>query len=122
MFAIHGKVDAYKKTGREIGGYARHYYDLYCLAERPEVIATLRSQEYGIIKADYDRISREYFDKSYVPPPDMSFAKSDALFPSTELGTVLAAEFEKQCRVLCFGAFPTWDDVQVRLESVRDLL
>ena len=122
MFAIHGKVDAYKKTGREIGGYARHYYDLYCLAERPEVIATLRSQEYGIIKADYDRISREHFDKSYVPPPDMSFAKSEALFTSTELGTVLAAEFEKQCRVLCFGAFPTWDDVQARLESVRDLL
>ena len=85
-------------------------------------IATLRSQEYGIIKADYDRISREHFDKSYVPPPDMSFAKSDALFPSTELGTVLAAEFEKQCRVLCFGAFPTWDEVQARLESVRDLL
>ena len=35
MFAIHGKVDAYQKTGRAIGGYARHYYDLFCLAERP---------------------------------------------------------------------------------------
>lgn len=122
MFAIHGKVDAYQKTGREIGGYARHYYDLYCLADRPEVIATLRSQEYGTIKADYDRISREHFDKSYVPPPDMSFAKSVALFPEGELRTVLASEFEKQCRVLCFGPFPTWAEVQARLEGIRDLL
>jgi hypothetical protein len=122
MFAIHGKVDAYQKTGREIGGYARHYYDLYCLADRPEVIATLRSQEYGTIKADYDRISREHFDKSYVPPPDMSFAKSLALFPPADLGSVLAAEFEKQCRVLCFGPFPTWGEVQARLEAIRDLL
>ena len=122
MFAIHGKVDAYQKTGREIGGYARHYYDLFCLAERPEVPAMLRSDEYATIKADYDRISREHFDKSYVPPPGMSFAKSDALFPPAELGAVLAAEFEKQCRVLCFGPFPTWEQVQARLEGVRDLL
>ena len=122
MFAIHGKVDAYQKTGREIGGYARHYYDLFCLAERAEVPAMLRSEEYATIKADYDRISREYFDKSYVPPPGMSFAKSDALFPPAELGAVLAAEFEKQCRVLCFGPFPTWEQVQARLEGVRDLL
>ena len=122
MFAIHGKVDAYQKTGREIGGYARHYYDLFCLAERPEVPAMLRSEEYATIKADYDRISREHFDKSYVPPPGMSFARSDALFPSAELGAVLAAEFEKQCRVLCFGAFPKWDEVQARLESIRELL
>ena len=122
MFAIHGKVDAYQKTGREIGGYARHYYDLFCLAECPEVPAMLRSEEYATIKADYDRISREHFDKSYVPPPGMSFAKSDAQFPPAELGAVLAAEFEKQCRVLCFGPFPTWAQVQARLESVRDLL
>ena len=122
MFAIHGKVDAYQKTGREIGGYARHYYDLYCLADRPEVIATLRSPEYETIKADYDRISREHFDKSYVPPPDMSFANSDALFPEAELRTVLASEFEKQCRLLCFGPFPTWDQVEMRLGRLRELL
>jgi hypothetical protein len=55
MFAIHGKVDAYIKTGREIAGYARHYDDLYCLAERAEVLAMLRSDEYSVIKVDYDR-------------------------------------------------------------------
>ena len=122
MFAIHAKVDAYKKTGREIGGYARHYYDLFCLAQRAEVLAMLRSDEYSVIKVDYDRVSTEHFQNSYVPPPGMSFAKSDALFPPAELGSVLAAEFEKQCRVLCFGPFPTWDEMQARLESIRALL
>lgn len=122
MFAIHGKVEAFKQAGKPIGGYARHYYDLFCLAERPEVTAMLRSEEYGVIKADYDRISREHFEKSHVPPPDMSFAKSDALFPVAELRAMLAAEFEKQCQVLCFGPFPPWDDVQARLEELRRLL
>ena len=122
MFAIHAKVDTFKKTGREIGGYARHYYDLFCLAERPEVMAMLRSEEYGEIKADYDRVSREHFEKSYVPPPDMSFATSDALFPPAELAAALGAEFEKQCRILCFGAFPTWDEMQARLAEIRVLL
>lgn len=122
MFAIHAKVDAFKRAGIPIGGYARHYYDLYCLAGTPEVQAMLASIEYGEIKADYDRISTEHFPKSYVPPPDMTFAKSDALFPPESLATALSSEYESQCRVLCFGAFPSWSDVQGRLNAVRDLL
>jgi len=122
MFAIHAKVEAFKQAGKPIGGYARHYYDLFCLAARPEVLAMLQSDEYGVIKADYDRISTEHFEKSYVAPPYMSFAKSDALFPPAELRAILAVEFEKQCRVLCFGPFPSWDDVQARLEEMRQLL
>jgi hypothetical protein len=82
----------------------------------------LRSEEYGAIKADYDRISREHFEKSYVPPSDMTFAKSDTLFPPVEIRVVIAAGFEAQCRVLCFGPFPTWDKVQARLEAIRVLL
>jgi hypothetical protein len=122
MFAIHGKVEAFKTHGKEIGGYARHYYDLFCLADRPEVRAMLGAGEYATIKADYDRISREHFEKSYVTPPDMSFAKSDALFPPEKLRAVIAASFEAQCRVLCFGPFPSWDEVQERLEGIRGLL
>jgi predicted nucleotidyltransferase component of viral defense system len=122
MFAIHAKVEAFKKGGKEIGAYARHYYDLFCLAERAEVLAMLRSEEYAAIRADYDRISREHFEKSYVAPPDMSFAKSDALFPPADLRELIAAGFETQCRVLCFGPCPTWDEVQVRLEEIRGLL
>lgn len=122
MFAINAKVEAFKKEGREIGGYARHYYDLFCLAERPEVLAMLRSDEYATIKADYDRVSREYFEKSYVPPPEMSFAKSDAIFPAGELQIAIARVFVEQCWQLCFGPFPTWDEVQNRFKGLRDLL
>jgi hypothetical protein len=35
---------------------------------------------------------------------------------------MIAAAFEAQCRVLCFGPSPTWDDVQARLEEIRELL
>ena len=122
LFAIHGKVETFKRDGKEIGGNARHYYDLFCLAERPEVLAMLRSAEYTTIKIDYDKISREHFEKSYVPPPDMSFAKSEGLFPTADLRTAIAAAFAEQCRALCFGPFPTWAEVEARLEAIRDLL
>ena len=29
LFAIHGKIELLKRDRRPIGGYARHYYDLY---------------------------------------------------------------------------------------------
>jgi hypothetical protein len=122
MFAINAKVEAFKKEGKEIGGYARHYYDLFCLAERPEVLAMLRSDEYTEIKADYDRISRKHFEKSYVPPPGLSFARSDAIFPSGELQITITRIFVEQCQQLCFGPFPAWEDVQARLHAIRDML
>jgi hypothetical protein len=34
----------------------------------------------------------------------------------------IAAAFEAQCRVLCFGPSPTWDEVQARLEGIQSLL
>jgi len=95
---------------------------LFCLAQRPEVEAMLRSEEYAAIKVDYDRISAAHFPKSYVPPPAMSFAQSDALFPAAELREMISSNFEAQCRVLCFGPFPSWDEVQARLEHIRHLL
>ena len=79
----------------------------------------IRSEEYAVIKADYDRVSTAHFPKSYAPPPEISFARSDALFPPAGLRAPIAAAFEAQCRVLCFGPAPTWDDVQARLEKIR---
>lgn len=122
MFAIHAKVETYKAQGKAIGVYARHFYDLYCLADRPEVQAMLRSAEYAAIKTDYDRVSREHFPKSYIPPPDMSFARSEALFPPTPLRGVLAVELATQCKILCFGQIPTWAELQAKLDAIRELL
>lgn len=122
MFAIHAKVESFKKTGLGIGGYARHYYDLFCLAERPEVLQMLQSNEYEEIKKDYDRISSEHFEASYVPPQEMSFKKSDALFPSVHLDSALETEFEKQCKILCFGSPPTWKQVRQRFKEIQKWL
>jgi hypothetical protein len=77
----------------------------------------------AIIEKDYyNRVSTAHFPESYVPPPAMSFAQSDALFPAAELREMISSNFEAQCRVLCFGPFPSWDEVEARLEHIRHLL
>jgi len=122
MFAIHSKVELFKRDGQRLGGYARHYYDLFQLSSQPVVLAMLESAEYPAIKADYDRISRAHFPKSYFHPDGMSFAKSDALFPPADLAATLGGEYEAQCRVLCYGPHPTWPKIQARFMELRDLL
>ena len=118
----HSKVELFKRDQRPIGGYARHYYDLYQLSSQMEVLAMLKSEEYVKIKTDYDRISRAHFSKSYFYPQDMSFAKSDALFPPPALAGVIAEEYQRQCRTLCYGPFPTWEQVHGQFEAIRELL
>jgi hypothetical protein len=52
----------------------------------------------------------------------MSFAKSDALFPPAELAATIAAEYDEQCKVLCYGRYPSWEEIQTRLLDLRPLL
>lgn len=122
LFAIHAKIELVKRDGRPLGAYARHYYDLFQLAGQDEVIDMLKSAEYGTIKVDYDQISRESFPRDYLPPHDMNFAHSDALFPATALMNRIRPEYEVQCRMLCYGTFPEWIAVMERFESLRHLL
>ena len=122
LFAIHSKVELIKREGRTLGSYARHYYDLFHLAGQREVGAMLASDEYAGIKSDYDTISRAHFAQSYFAPEGMSFARSDALFPSAALADTIEREYEAQCRQLCFGAYPSWDEVRTRFLDLRALL
>jgi hypothetical protein len=122
MFAIHGKVELLKRDRQPLGSYARHYYDLSQLSGHPEVQAMLRSAEYAAIKADYDEISREHFPRSYFFPEGMSFAHSDALFPPRDLAALIGPEYEAQCRMLCYGPHPSWDNVRTRFLEMRDVL
>jgi hypothetical protein len=82
----------------------------------------LDSPEYAAIKTDYDQISRTHFSRSYFHPEGMSFARSDALFPPGDLAAAIGAEYEEQCRMLCYGPYPSWADIQTRLQELRDLL
>jgi hypothetical protein len=52
----------------------------------------------------------------------MRFATSEALFPPDALSAMLGAEYEGQCRRLCFGAYPAWPVVVGRFAELRDLL
>ena len=123
MFAIHSKIELFKRGGQPIGGYARHYYDLFQLSlSQPEVLNMLRSGEYAAIKADYDQISRIHFPKSYFHPDGMMFSRSDALFPPAELAAAIAGEYERECKMLCYGPFPLWPELQSRFEELRKLL
>ena len=122
MFAIHSKIELFKRDQRPIGGYARHYYDLYQLSIQADVLAMLKSDEYGTIKVNYDQISRQHFPKSHFCPDGMCFARSDALFPPVALATLIAEEYQRQCRTLCYGPFPTWDQVLSQFETIRNLL
>src|SRR5262249_22544030 len=122
LFAIHSKVELLKRDQQPLGSYARHYYDLFQLSWHPEVAAMLHSEEYASIKNDYDRISQAHFPKSYFFPEGMKFVGSDALFPPPELVAILGAEYETQCRMLCYGPYPTRADVQARFRDLRDLL
>ena len=122
LFAIHAKVELLKRDNASLGGYARHYYDLFQLAQQGEVVDMLKSAEYGEIKTDYDQISRKHFTRDYICPESMSFANSEAIFPPKELSSRLGPEYEKQCNMLCFGPYPTWDEVLGCFESNRSLL
>ena len=51
MLAIHPKAESLKRDGAPLGTYARHFYDLFQLAARPEVFDMLRSEEYAQLKA-----------------------------------------------------------------------
>lgn len=119
MFAIHGKVELMKRNGQPLGSYARHYYDLFQLAAQPEIIGMLKSDEYAEIKADYDRISREHFDRSYFFPEGMRFSASDALFPTRQIEPAIQEAYETQCRLLCYAPHPSWQEVKARFDALR---
>jgi hypothetical protein len=119
LFAIHGYVHRQITEQRPIGSYARHYYDLHQLALRDEVKLMLSSTEYSEIKADYDRICSESYPDIYVRPNNLSFRDSPALFPEAALEGNLKAEYESQCKALCFKGFPSWDAVRTAFDAMR---
>lgn len=52
----------------------------------------------------------------------MSFAASNALFPPEDLAKRITAEYESQCKLLCYGPYPSWQEVQDRLLALREML
>jgi Nucleotidyl transferase AbiEii toxin, Type IV TA system len=122
LFSIHSHVTEYQINGKPINTYARHYYDLFCLAGQPEVMQMLNSLEYQKIKEDVENISQEHFTFLHYTPTDLSFTNSPALFPTGELRTVITKEYQQQCKNLCYGDYPSWDKVSDTFEKMRNKL
>jgi Nucleotidyl transferase AbiEii toxin, Type IV TA system len=122
LFIVHGLAERLQHEGQGLGRNARHYIDLHALASEPEVEVMLRSQEYQQIKEDYEALSLQFFKKRYVRPSDLSFAQSPGVFPSESLRARIVADYDEQCRTLCYGAYPSFDDVVGRFETLRELL
>lgn len=122
LFAIHSKVSLLVEEGRPLGSYARHFYDLAMLARTKEVRDMLTSGESEVIRRDYDLVARRAFPRDYRPPLNLRFAESPALFPGSDLDRALAVEYERQCQLLCFGAYPGWREVRQIMESLRTWL
>ena len=122
LFAIDHAVAAALAKGGPIGPRARHYFDLAALAVQPEVRAMLEGSEYRRIIRDCVEIDRRFYRRAARDPEAWSFRQSPALFPSARLSAALRAEYETQCELLCFGAYPPWPEVLARLEALRQRL
>jgi Nucleotidyl transferase AbiEii toxin, Type IV TA system len=122
LFSIHSHVTEYQLSSKPISTYARHYYDLFCLAQQPEVQEMLDGLEYQEIKQDVENISQEHFTFLHHTPVDLSFANSQALFPTGELQMLISREYQQQCRDLCYGSYPAWQEVADTFEAMRNKL
>jgi predicted nucleotidyltransferase component of viral defense system len=122
LFAIHNYIEAYQRKGTPFDKYARHYYDLYQLAQRTEVRELLKSKEFSDIKQDCDRISQIHFEGNHCPPENLSFANSPALFSTGELRKAISIAYIKHCQVLCYGKYPSWEEVEECFISIRNKL
>lgn len=122
LFAIHSKVRSYQDKSEPIGNYARHYYDLFCLAQQTEVKSMLETEEYHNIRQDCHKISLSHFGDNYYQPENMTFSNSMALFPTEELRKTIANEYEKQCSNLCYARYPTWQEIESCFNELRNLL
>lgn len=122
LFVVHSLVERLVSDGRPLGRDARHYIDLYILTGEDEVQAMLGSREYQAIKEDYERVSLKFFKKAYKRPPGLSFADSVGVFPAAEVRAQIAADYDEQCQTLCYGAYPSFDEIVSRFEEIRDIL
>lgn len=122
LFTLHTHVTHMVETGADLGRSARHYADVHLMAQTEAVRTMLDSPEFTELKADCDRTSRSFFGASYSAPAGLSFADSPALFPDEELESQLRREYDRDCALLFFGPYPSFDEVLAGFKLVRDLV
>lgn len=122
LYALHDKVErGILLTATPIGSYARHYYDVSQLMPLGEVQAMLKDGELCDIAKDYRRLTKLYFPRQLLPLR-MDLHESKALFPEGELRSQLGKAYAEQCKSLCYGKHPSFDEVLGQFEDARSLL
>jgi hypothetical protein len=121
ILTLHSNVVVMLDGGMPLERNARHYADVHILGQTEEVQRMLHSDEYAIVKADCDAVSRTYF-KNYRPPEGSGLSESPALFPDEELAVALEQEYRNQCDLLFYGPYPPFRDVLAGFQAIRDLL
>lgn len=123
LFTLHSRVERAKKQGKELGRDARHYYDLAMLLTEPQTRVMLESEEYGAICGQYRELTAKFYPGQVKLLPDgMNLSDSSALFPQPELKAMLAAAYAREADALCYGEYPSFDDILEGFAGMRSSL
>jgi hypothetical protein len=123
LFTLHTRVERAIRQSRPLGRDARHYYDLAMLLEQEETLAMLASDEYEGICGQYRELTQQFFPGQVkFLPVGMNLEESPALFPGDEMRQMLEAAYVQEAESLCYGDYPSFDEVLNRFLRVRDRL
>lgn len=123
LFTIHTRVVAARENNAELMRDARHYYDLAILIEQPETIAMLESEEFNQICSEYRELTQKYYSRqAAMLPTGMNLSESPALFPDEATSKPIAAAYQRDVESLCYGPYPSFEEIKSRFERIRHLL
>lgn len=111
LFAAYAAFVADRALGR-----TRHYYDLYRLADLPEVRRFIVGGEFEPIFVDVRQFSLEHWPDKPVPP-GTNFANYDAFRPNAAHLAELTRNYSAE-RELYFQPPPPLDEVLARLQNL----
>ncbi|MHC5897312.1 nucleotidyl transferase AbiEii/AbiGii toxin family protein [Nostoc sp.] len=121
LFAIHSKILLFQEQNISVSTHTRHYYDLFCLAQHQEVQEMLKTEEFNNLKQDCHNLGQQHFN-DHRSPEYLSFSNSEAIYPTGELRQSIIRDYSQQCRNLCYGNYPTWEEIELCFKHLRDLL
>ncbi len=123
LFTLHSRVERSKKQGKELGRDARHYYDLAMLLRQAQTRVMLESEEYAAICVQYRELTMEFYPGQVkLLPKGMDLSESSALFPDSELKTMLESAHLREADSLCYAEHPSFGDILKDLEGIRPSL
>lgn len=111
LFAVHAAFIRDRAKGR-----TRHYYDLFQATGLKEVQTFLGSDEYGRVREDVERYSRENWPEAALPP-NGKFSQSAAFAPTKEDLALLKQHYREE-RDLFFTEPPSLETILERLHAV----